>query len=76
MALEKVPGTVNEIELEVENGTVVYEIEVLSTDGTEQEVKVDAQTGEVLKVEADDDENGEENDEAENGTPNQVEAAK
>ena len=56
MALEKVPGTVNEIELEVENGTVVYEIEVLSTDGTEQEVKVDAQTGEVLKVEADDDE--------------------
>ena len=53
-ALEKVPGTVNEIELEVENGTVVYEIEVLSTDGTEQEVKVDAQTGEVLKVEADD----------------------
>ena len=59
MALEKVPGTVNEIELEVENGTVVYEIEVLSTDGTEQEVKVDAQTGEVLKVEADDDENEE-----------------
>ena len=58
-ALEKVPGTVNEIELEVENGTVVYEIEVLSTDGTEQEVKVDAQTGEVLKVEADDDENEE-----------------
>ena len=59
MALEKVPGTVNEIELEVENGTVVYEIKVLSTDGTEQEVKVDAQTGEVLKVEADDDENEE-----------------
>ena len=58
-ALEKVPGTVNEIELEVENGTVVYEIEVLSTDGTEQEVIVDAQTGEVLKVEADDDENEE-----------------
>jgi len=52
-ALEKVPGTVNEIELEVENGTVVYEIKVLSTDGTEQEVIVDAQTGEVLKVDAD-----------------------
>ena len=38
---------------------MVYEIEVLSTDGTEQEVKVDAQTGEVLKVEANDDENEE-----------------
>ena len=75
-ALEKVPGTVNEVELEDENGTIVYGIEVVSTDGTQQDVKVDAQTGKVVKVEADDDENGEENDEAENGTPNQVEAAK
>ena len=76
IALEKVPGTVNEVELEDENGTIVYGIEVVSTDGTQQDVKVDAQTGKVVKVEADDDENGEENDEAENGTPNQVEAAK
>ena len=75
-ALEKVPGTVNEVELEDENGTIVYGIEVVSTDGTQQDVKVDAQTGKIVKVEADDDENGEENDEAENGTPNQVEAAK
>ena len=49
---------------------------MVSTDGTQQDVKVDAQTGKIVKVEADDDENGEENDEAENGTPNQVEAAK
>ena len=39
-------------------------------------MKVDAQTGKIVKVEADDDENGEENDETENGTPNQVEAVK
>ena len=32
----------------------MYEIEVLSTDGTEQEVKVDAQTSDVIKVEAND----------------------
>ena len=76
IALEKVPGTVNEVELEDENGTIVYGIEVVSTDGTQQDVKVDAQTGKIVKVEADDVENGEENDEAENGTPNQVEAAK
>ena len=62
-ALEKVPGTVNEVELEDENGTMVYEIEVLSTDGTEQEVKVDAQTGEVIKVEANDEGNDDENEE-------------
>ena len=70
-ALEKVPGTVNEVELEDENGTIVYGIEVVSTDGTQQDVKVDAQTGKIVKVEADDDENGEENDEAENDTQNQ-----
>ena len=75
-ALEKVPGTVNQVELEDENGTIVYGIEVVSTDGTQQDVKVDAQTGKIVKVEADDVENGEENDEAENGTQNQVEAAK
>ena len=75
-ALEKVPGTVNEVELEDENGTIVYGIEVVLTDGTQQDVKVDAQTGKIVKVEADDEENGEENDEAENGTQNQVEAEK
>ena len=75
-ALEKVPGTVNEVELEDEDGTIVYGFEIVSTDGTQQDVKVDAQTGKIVKVEADDEENGEENDEAENGTQNQVEAAK
>jgi len=42
---------------------------VLSTDGTEHEVKVDAQTGDVLKVKADD-----ENDEED--AQNQAELAK
>ncbi len=75
-ALEKVPGTVNEVELEDEDGTVVYEFEITSTDGTQQDVKVDAQTGKIVKVEADDEENGEEQDEEENGTQNQVETTK
>ena len=48
-ALEKVPGTMNEVELEDEEGTIVYGIELVSTDGTEQEVKVDAQTGKICK---------------------------
>ena len=65
-ALEKVPGTVKEVELEDEDGTIVYGIEVVSTDGSQQDVKVDAQTGKVVKVEADDEEDGEEKDEGEN----------
>ena len=75
-ALEKVPGTVNEVELEDEDGTIVYGIEVVSTDGTQQDVKVDAQTGKIVKVEADDEENGEENDEEENDAQSQAELAK
>ena len=50
---------------------MVYEIEVLSTDGTEHEVKVDAQTGEVVRVEVDDEENEEKDD-----AQNQAELAK
>ena len=56
IALEQIPGTVEEVELEDENGTIVYEIEIRAEDGTEQEVEIDATTGEVVKVEAEDDE--------------------
>jgi len=70
-ALEKVPGTVNEVELENEDGTIVYGIEIVAEDGSQQDVKIDAQTGEIVKVEADDEEDGEENDAA-----NQAELAK
>ena len=75
-ALEKVPGTVNKVELEDEDGTIVYGIEIVSEDGSQQDVKIDAQTGKVVKVEADDkEENGKENDE-ENDGQNQAELAK
>ncbi|RBP64390.1 putative membrane protein YkoI [Alkalibaculum bacchi] len=66
IALEKVPGTIKEVELEDEDGTIVYEFEILSTDGTQKDVKVDAQTGKVIKLEADNEENEEEKDEEEN----------
>ena len=56
IALEQVPGTVEEVELEDENGTIIYEIEIKAEDGTEQEVDIDATTGDVVKVEAEDDE--------------------
>src|SRR4051794_17489675 len=75
-ALEKVPGTVHEVELEDEDGTIVYGIEIVAKDGSQQDVKVDAQTGKIVKVEADDEENGEENDDEENDAQNQAELAK
>ncbi|MCK6208312.1 PepSY domain-containing protein [Bacillus infantis] len=53
-ALEEVAGKAAKTELEDEDGTVVYGVEVTDDQGKNQDVKVDAKTGKVLKVEADD----------------------
>ena len=55
IALERIPGTVEEVELEDEDGHVVYEVELKSENGDEHEVIIDAQTGDILVVESDDD---------------------
>ena len=53
IAQEKVPGDVIEVELETEHGVLLYEIKVLTQSGRVREVKIDARTGSVLKVEDD-----------------------
>ena len=53
-AKTKFPGQVLESELENEDGQTVYEIEIASTNGVVTEVKVDAQTGELLSSEIED----------------------
>jgi uncharacterized membrane protein YkoI len=54
-ALEAVPGTVHETELETsDNGYVVYDIEIAGDDGKNHEVKVDAGNGEILHQDLDD----------------------
>jgi uncharacterized membrane protein YkoI len=55
IALAEVPGDVQETELEREDGMQVYEIEILTADGVEMEVEIDAQTGAVLEIEVEDD---------------------
>jgi uncharacterized membrane protein YkoI len=49
-ALAQVPGTVKKVELENEDGNVVYGVEIKTADG-ESDVKVDAGDGRVLHVE-------------------------
>lgn len=51
-ALKAVPGTAASVQLENENGFVVYGIEVTATDGTVIDVKVDAGNGSVLAQDA------------------------
>jgi uncharacterized membrane protein YkoI len=55
-ALDAVPGEVKKTELDNENGSVVYSVQVMDKDGKLQEVKVDAGNGQVLSQEADDNE--------------------
>ncbi len=55
IALNTIPGTVEEVELENEDGLTVYEVEVQAEDGNEYDVIIDAQTGNIIEVELDDD---------------------
>ena len=66
-ALDAVPGTVRDAELGNENGFVVWEVEVQASDGTLQEVKVDAGNGQILAQEAENDEGSEANEGPEAG---------
>ena len=51
-ALEKVPGTAVEAELEKKHDKTVWEVEVLGADGKVTEVHVDAATGTIIDTEA------------------------
>ena len=54
IANTEVPGIVLEAELENEDGTTIYEIEIVNAEGLEMEVEINAESGEVLLVEEDD----------------------
>ena len=51
-AMEKVPGTVVEAELEKKHGKTVWEVEILGADGKVTEVHIDAANGNVIDTEA------------------------
>lgn len=53
IARNQVPGEVVSAELERKKGRLIYEIDIVSTQGPVYEVKVDATTGEVLEIELD-----------------------
>lgn len=55
IALLEINGDIEEVELETRRGKSIYEVEIITEDGTEGEVKIDAATGDVLKVEFEDD---------------------
>ncbi|QRG65575.1 PepSY domain-containing protein [Brevibacillus choshinensis] len=64
-AMKKQPGTLDSIELEDEDGTIVYTVAVFTDNKQEYEVKVDANSGAILKVEQDKQDDKGENEEQE-----------
>ena len=54
IALDEVPGEVQELEMETEDGFKVWEVEILAADGSSIEVEIDAQTGDVLEIDTED----------------------
>jgi uncharacterized membrane protein YkoI len=69
IALKEVQGNASDVELEDEDGVIIYSVEVTDDQGQKHEIAVDANTGKILKIEADDEESekedGEENDKEE-----------
>lgn len=52
IATQRVPGRVVKIELDYENGILVYEVDIMTPSG-KYELHVDAATGQILKIERD-----------------------
>ena len=48
-------GTVHEIEREVEHGRLEWKVELTAADGTSRDVRIDAVTGAITRVDQDDD---------------------
>lgn len=53
IALQQVPGEAVEAERKTRRGRHIYEIEIVTAEGTKYEVEVDRNTGEVVNVELD-----------------------
>jgi uncharacterized membrane protein YkoI len=67
-ALKAVPGKVLKAELENENGYLVYGVEIVKTDCQIADIKIDAGSGKVLKIETDQKDNeGHEGEDSDNG---------
>ncbi len=65
IALLEVPGEVQDVELENEDGMQVFEVEILTADGQEMEVEISAETGDVLEISADDEDDDHDDDDDE-----------
>ena len=55
IALQRVPGRVQHVDMDLENGVLVYEVFILTADNRIYEVEILARSGKILKVEQEND---------------------
>ncbi len=55
IALQHVPGNVMHVDMDLENGVLVYEVFIITSQGTIYEVELLAKNGKILKIEQEDD---------------------
>jgi len=55
IALQRVPGRVLHVDMDLENGVLVYEVFIMTSQGRIVEVEILAKTGKILKIEQEND---------------------
>ncbi|MEK4253334.1 PepSY domain-containing protein [Ureibacillus sp. FSL K6-2830] len=55
IALQRVPGRVMHVDMDLENGVLVYEVFIMTAEGMIYEVEVLARNGQILKVDREND---------------------
>jgi len=55
IALKRVPGRVQHVDMDLENGVLVYEVFILTADNRIFEVEILAKSGKIIKVEQEND---------------------
>ncbi|MCP1145474.1 PepSY domain-containing protein [Lysinibacillus endophyticus] len=55
IALSRVPGQIVHVDLDMDNGVLKYEVYVLTMQNKMYEVKINARTGRIIKVEQEND---------------------
>ena len=53
IALSQIPGEVTKVELDTENGRLVYEVDIITRQGIEYDMEIDAQTGRITRLRRD-----------------------
>ncbi|MGM1045554.1 MAG: PepSY domain-containing protein [Bacillota bacterium] len=55
IALQRVPGKIQHVDMDLENGVLVYEVFILTPENRIFEVEIIAKSGRVLKIEEEND---------------------